>query len=142
MRMMNSERHKQFLIDNNVIFNIGNSYYFVIRDLTEFGLLLTSISQDYDSFDKAFQEFMIMRRNFNRKFREFRHRIMLLDVVATRPSFREHKNMFSYRIRTRSERGKTICFNYGGFKSLSEAKNHWLNNRINILKRIMGDDYE
>lgn len=142
MRMMNSERHKQFLIDNNVIFNIGNSYYFVIRDLTEFGLLLTSISQDYDSFDKAFKEFMIMRRNFNRKFREFRHRIMLLDVVATRPSFREHKNMFSYRIRTRSERGKTICFNYGGFKSLSEAKNHWLNNRINILKRIMGDDYE
>lgn len=142
MRMMNSERHKQFLIDNNVIFNIGNSYYFVIRDLTEFGLLLTSISQDYDSFDKAFKEFMIMRRNFNRKFREFRHRIMLLDVVATRPSFREHKNMFSYRIRTRSERGKTICFNYGGFKSLYEAKNHWLNNRINILKRIMGDDYE
>lgn len=142
MRMMNSERHKQLLIDKNVIFHIGSGYYFVVRDLTEFGLLTTNLSKEYETVDMALEEYIIMRRNFNKKFREFRHRIMLLDIVATRPVFYERKNKFSYRIRTKSERGKTTCFNYGGFNTRDEAKNHWLNNRINILKRIMGEDYE
>lgn len=94
MRMMNSERHKQLLIDKNVIFHIGSGYYFVVRDLTEFGLLTTNLSEEYETVDMALEEYIIMRRNFNKKFREFRHRIMLLDIVATRPVFYERKINF------------------------------------------------
>lgn len=142
MRMMNNEKYKRSLLDKNAIFHIGNSYSFVILDLTEFGLVITSMSEEYDTLDEAVKKRMIMQKKFRMKCRTFRQRIMLLSAIAGSPIFRERKNDYCYELRTRSERGRSFCFRYGGFKSYSEAKNHWLNNRINILKRILGDDYE
>lgn len=139
---MNSEKYKRSLLDNNVIFHIGSSYSFVILDLTEFGLVITSMSEEYGTLDEAVKKRTIMQKNFRMKCRTFRHKIMLLSAIAGSPIFRERNNEYYYELRTRSERGRITCFRYSGFKSYSEAKNHWLNNRINILKRILGDDYE
>lgn len=142
MRMMNSEKYKRTLLENNAILHIGSNYSFVVLDLTEFGLVITSMSEEYDTLDEAVKKRFIMKRKFRMKCRTFRYRIMLLNAIADCPIFREKNNEYSYELRTRSERGRTTCFHYGGFKSYSEAKNHWLNNRINILKRILGDEYE
>ncbi len=67
--------------------------------------------------------------------------MLLLETVASEPHFINRKNKYYYNILTKSEI-KTKCFRFGSFNSMQEARNHYFNNRINILERIMGDDYE
>ncbi len=142
MRMMNNEKYKKSLLDNNAIFHIGNSYSFVILDLTEFGLVITSMSEEYDTLDEAVTNRRIMQKEFHKKCRTYRKRIELFNSITRHPIFKEKNNQYFYEVRTRIINDRVTVFHYGGFKSYSEAKNHWLNNRINILKRILGDDYE
>lgn len=142
MMMMNNEKEMQILTERNAIMQIDGKYVCVVKECTETGFELVSLSERFDDKDEAYRHYKKMQFRFRRNRAEFRRKMRLLDMVASPPRFGQSKNGFWYKIYKRDNSPKRTCYNYGGFKSRTEAELHYLNNRVYILKRIIGSGYE
>lgn len=140
--MMNDERFMQRLIERNSIMSINNKYCCVVRDLTEAGFEVVNVSESFETVEEAFKHYMRMNFKYRRKCAMFRRNIRLLNEIATYPMFQQTKRGYRYRVYKKGCGIRQVCLVFGGFKSKIEAELHYLNNRIYILKKILGDDNE